>query len=480
MVLDYSKWDALELSDDSDIEVHPNVDKRSFIRAKQNQIHKQRYQRQQEIESLKYQKVINNGLLERINSLLGVLKQHQDSTRSPDEIVFHNLIEIAGNADDDPPQPPEGVHLQHKKQPLKYSQITSSLVDQIKKDVERNESNRYSAYIKGLTEHLTKVQKLQQELSANLATLEKEEGAKITSDKLHDGFNTSSVTKSGSKVQSSQSKRGPSSPSKKVELLNEPKSHPNLPHSGTEAHVQDRGLGQDEEDDTEDVLVSPLAKSFAQVKMGHYAGCLEFISENPEIVGSRKVSDGLLAEAFEAEMNGQQVYARTCVHQYVLLNCCRDLGRDGVNLFFQRTMHQNPIASKAFFDEVESQYEYVQTRARKLESERANPAGVERIQLHAIDPNTQISITIPSPNSSDVDEIAAREIFDGFPPELQNALQSASLEQVNKVLDNMGVDEGEDTMKKLGEGNMLGIMEGVVDATTKEGQRRLEELEREE
>lgn len=28
-----------ELSDDSDIEVHPNADKRSFIRAKQNQIH---------------------------------------------------------------------------------------------------------------------------------------------------------------------------------------------------------------------------------------------------------------------------------------------------------------------------------------------------------------------------------------------------------------------------------------------------------
>jgi Cdc37 N terminal kinase binding len=28
----------LELSDDSDIEVHPNVDKRSFVREKQNQI----------------------------------------------------------------------------------------------------------------------------------------------------------------------------------------------------------------------------------------------------------------------------------------------------------------------------------------------------------------------------------------------------------------------------------------------------------
>jgi cell division cycle protein 37 len=27
--MDYSKWDKLELSDDSDIEVHPNIDKKS-------------------------------------------------------------------------------------------------------------------------------------------------------------------------------------------------------------------------------------------------------------------------------------------------------------------------------------------------------------------------------------------------------------------------------------------------------------------
>jgi cell division cycle protein 37 len=30
--LNYSKWDQLELSDDSDIEGHPNVDKKSLIK----------------------------------------------------------------------------------------------------------------------------------------------------------------------------------------------------------------------------------------------------------------------------------------------------------------------------------------------------------------------------------------------------------------------------------------------------------------
>ena len=41
--LNYAKWDNLELSDDSDIEVHPNVDKKSFIRWKQRDIHAASY-----------------------------------------------------------------------------------------------------------------------------------------------------------------------------------------------------------------------------------------------------------------------------------------------------------------------------------------------------------------------------------------------------------------------------------------------------
>src|ERR1700712_2019536 len=85
--------DALELSDDSDIEVHPNVDKRSFIRAKQNQIHQERSHRRHQIETLKYERVINDGLLSRIDALLAALNGHKSSDRSPDELVFQSLIE---------------------------------------------------------------------------------------------------------------------------------------------------------------------------------------------------------------------------------------------------------------------------------------------------------------------------------------------------------------------------------------------------
>ncbi|KAI9231113.1 MAG: Cdc37, N-terminal domain-containing protein, partial [Podila humilis] len=50
--INYSKWDDLEISDDSDIECHPNVDKRSMIRWKQEQIHREREARRNKIKEL--------------------------------------------------------------------------------------------------------------------------------------------------------------------------------------------------------------------------------------------------------------------------------------------------------------------------------------------------------------------------------------------------------------------------------------------
>ena len=50
--VDYSKWDKLELSDDEDFECHPNVDKKSMVRWKQAQIHKERIQERDKLELL--------------------------------------------------------------------------------------------------------------------------------------------------------------------------------------------------------------------------------------------------------------------------------------------------------------------------------------------------------------------------------------------------------------------------------------------
>lgn len=322
MVLDYSKWDALELSDDSDIEVHPNVDKRSFIRAKQSQIHQQREQRRHEIKTLKYERIINDGLLVRIDKLLNSLKQHEGSSSSPDESIFQTIMEFASNpADDQAPPPPEGVYTHEKEQP-KYSQMMSSLVDQVKKEFEESKpDNLFKAYIQGVEGHQTKVQSLQNELLAKMAQLEKEEGAKITSDQLHEGFNTSHVAKAAEKEKAAAA----SSKQTDVELLNPGASSQSAPQTEN----------TDDDDDPANVEISPLAKKFAHLKRDDYSAYLQFISEHPHLI-AEKETDGLLVEAFNAQLKGQEDYARQCVHQGLLLQYCRSLGPDGIRLFFSR------------------------------------------------------------------------------------------------------------------------------------------------
>lgn len=319
MVLDYSKWDALELSDDSDIEVHPNVDKRSFIQAKQNQIHQQRMQRRYEIETLKYERIINDGLLSRINKLLSILREHEGS-RTPEEFVFKVLMESASNpAEDTPPEAPEGVHTQVKEQP-KYSQMMSSLVDQVKQELGNvGTEDLTKAYIKGVQGHKDKVEGLQKELLERLARLEKEESSKITSDMLHTGFDTSHVAKA-------EADKAKAAQTESVELLN--------PGSGSQGSSQKPGA-DDEEEDPENMKASDLAKRFAKIPRSDYRALQQFIGENPHVV-AEKETDGLLVEAFNSQMAGKEDYARQCVHQGLLLQYCRSLGRDGISLFFKR------------------------------------------------------------------------------------------------------------------------------------------------
>lgn len=331
MVLDYSKWDALELSDDSDIEVHPNVDKRSFIRAKQNQIHQQRYERRHQIETLKYERIINDGLLKRIDALLATLRSHEAEARNPDEFMMQALMQVAGDpAEDDPPKPPEGVH--SKSEQPRYSQMMASLVDQVKKEIgDAKSGNWIKRYLKGVEGHQKKILDLQKELMQKLSELETEEGRKITSDSIHTGFNTSSVTKEKEKSASK-------SETETVEVLNPGALSES---SGAGANVGEPA-SEGKEIDDEHIEPTALGKAFAKIKMGDYRECLRFISENREVVAERE-TDGILIEAFNAQMDGKAAYSKQCVHQALLLQYCRSLGKDGVGLFFKRLLPHAPI-----------------------------------------------------------------------------------------------------------------------------------------
>jgi cell division cycle protein 37 len=393
---------------------------------------------------------------------------------------------------DRPPPPPEGVH-EHVKEKPTYPQMMASLVDSVKKDIDESKSEepRFNLFIKGLQKEKERIEDLQRQLYEKLAELEKEEKKHITSDDLHEGFSFSNVRKGEEKPAASSSTAKKSEPA--VELLNPP-SRPSASRtdtgqsSGADADVEE-GTAADADNDDEDITASPLAQSFAKIKAGDWYASLQFLSAHPEVMKESE-TDGLLVEAFNSELDNKPKHARQCVHAGLLLQYCRQLGgRQGVEMFFKRIQTKDHQASKMFADDVENTYRRIKTRAAEILKERAeNPSsaegGVEQIQLHAVDPNTTINIQVPptEPTSSDPEEreaeIQARRIFNDFPPGLQRALESGKLDEVNKVLAKMSVEEAEEIVEKLGQGGMLSLEQGVIDATTDEGKKAMEEIEK--
>ena len=135
-------------------------------------------------------------------------------------------------------------------------------------------------------------------------------------------------------------------------------------------------------------------------------------------------------------------------------------------------------ARKVFEDDVKNTYSRLQERADKIRSQTKN-GEVEKIQLHAVDPSHTLTINAPpaiTPDSTP-EQIAAREIFDNFPEDLQKALEKGSLDDINVVLGDMTVEEAELVVEQLSTGGMLSLEEGIIDATTEEGQELVKQIE---
>ena len=454
--------DNLELSDDSDIEVHPNVDKRSFIRAKQNKIHMERQQRRHQIETLKYERVVNEGLMARISGLLDALRAHADEARSgaknPAELAFRAVMESAAALkpeDDVPPPPPEGVHA-NVEQPPSYTKMMAALLDQVNKALDEKGltagegGGRYDGMLDEVAGHLSKVKDLQGDLTEKLAELEKEEGRKITSESIHTGFDSSFVAKSSPEDRKERAKGTTASG---VELLNPG-------HADATSLPSPSAAGDDDAEDEDEMTASADGKKFGTIASDNYAQSLSFLSAHPHIL-AEKEQDGLLVLAFDAALRGgpgDDEAARRLVHQALLLQYCRALGRDGVALFFKRVTTPGHQARDVFATDVRDTYARIRTRAREITAQRARDAaagvpadGVEQIQLHAVEPGTVINIHVPPATGGTPEEVAARAIFDAFAPDFRAALESGSLDKVNQALGRMTVPEAEDVVGKLGE-----------------------------
>ena len=131
----------------------------------------------------------------------------------------------------------------------------------------------------------------------------------------------------------------------------------------------------------------------------------------------------------------------------------------------------NPKSLKMFSEDFVSTYARIESRTKEMIAEES--VDREQIQLVAEDPSMQITFNLPDgpppeelriegEGSEDMDTEQVRaflqmkwETFEGFSEELKRALRTEKLDEVNKILGEMKVDEAESVVEKMQEGGML-------------------------
>ncbi|KAI8878753.1 hypothetical protein K501DRAFT_227870 [Backusella circina FSU 941] len=420
MVRTITKWDNLELSDDSDIEVHPNVDKRSMIKWKQEAIHREREARRQEIANCKVVLQEQHRMLERQDELISQLAS---DALTPSQIV--ERIE------------------QYKKECL----------EPIKPIYESLERGGFAQLDKeGMLAHLKRgkeiIVKHNERLENELAKMEKEANKKMTSENM--------FTETANKTIINKSKPAP--PPKKrtekkkttvVETLN-----PNAVMKDL-TKQEDAGEEADDEDDDEDIDVSPEALAFSKIK--GFEKSRDYLLKHDEII-KEEISDQILIEAFNAQLQGDEERCKNCIVQSFILVYVGQLGRSGIDTFFTRMAAPNSPARKMFFDDVNKRFAHIQTRCAEIRLEQQED--VERIQLQPMGDGKNITFRIPEPQDEE-----AYKVFSALPGSFQAALKTHSLDEVNKVFDTLSIEDGEALVNICSNYGFLDLEGEIIDQT---------------
>jgi cell division cycle protein 37 len=189
--LNYNKWDNLQLSDDSDIEVHPNVDKKSMIRWKQRDIHEKREQRKLKLEQFKREVPMNESLLDRIRQL------EQGTTEGGAAYVQSEVDRLKNSLGYDYAQ----KQFSQGEQPSEDHMIVSLLSQVIsavqKQEVEQGKQDdkegRPQRLLEQLAWHRKRLEDRQVEIEKEKEEIDRESKKYITSEDIRTGWDSKTV-----------------------------------------------------------------------------------------------------------------------------------------------------------------------------------------------------------------------------------------------------------------------------------------------
>jgi cell division cycle protein 37 len=117
----------------------------------------------------------------------------------------------------------------------------------------------------------------------------------------------------------------------------------------------------------------------------------------------------------------------------------------------------NPQPRRLFEDDVNKTYSRIKTRCAEIRAEKEQQ--VETIQLQQMQEGSKLTVRVPS--SQNEEEKQAAEIYNSLPPKFRVALETGELEEINKVLAEMKVEDAELVVKVASDYGFLDV-EGEV------------------
>ncbi|TPX36929.1 hypothetical protein SmJEL517_g00910 [Synchytrium microbalum] len=456
MPINYSKWDKLELSDDDDFEGHPNVDKASEIRLRQAEIHRQRRERRIKIDALKGEstliaytasQLLNLNTSQPPESLVTELTALRTTLIDKANELSSNTWKEANTERDyrwGPYEPDAMVQDMHPFGPdLDLLILVAS------------KSGDVASLIKKLLDNQAERNVV---IKEEVVRLEKEEGAKMTSENMYkEGFNKTIVSKeSDPNLKGKETAPAKTATQTVIATLNSKaaaaaeessKSQP----SSTSTPPQAVEAGE------EDFITNSTAAAFAELSTMEES--YRFLMSNMSIVTDDN-SDEILAEAMREEMAGNPRKARQCVAQSLILQYCAKLGRDGVRLFFERLKTSTHGARDLYMNDVTATYQRIANRVKEIqkESEEKEQAAAEARIAAALQPDG--SYALPEDATASEYYRVRAEVFASLPREFQRALLSQDADQINQVMSTLPKQQVEDMVDRCVNCGLLDMDDG--------------------
>ncbi|GAV50390.1 hypothetical protein ZYGR_0U02460 [Zygosaccharomyces rouxii] len=449
MPIDYSKWDKIELSDDSDIEVHPNVDKKSFIKWKQQSIHENRAKRNHDIANLETQISMYFNLNKRVDKLLNSV---DDQSLTERDAVTKFL-----NANFDKTEKPQGPNVDPEIPP--FNEMVEDLFEQLEGDAKKQGLNPQDGSVirNMILGHRAKIDKVTVEAKQKLQELYKERELHISSDDIKTGFDSGFMnTKANEEAEKKAAEL------QKVAAANGSKSTSDVPLPKPQLQFIEY------EDDV--MKLAPETEEFGNLPVDNYKASEQYLLKHMQII-SEQQKDALMMKAFEYQMQDEPKRSYQVIHQSELMGYVREIYNtkkvpflhveqmtEVIQLFFKRVIYNNvnPAGKRSFLESVQTKFDHVKNRVKIMEQEQEQE-GVETIQLKSLDESTELEVNLPDFESSDPEDKKRVEAFNKLPEKMKDAIKTKDLDNVNAVFAEVPIEEAESYLDLINEAEIIGV-----------------------